>query len=247
MGLFTNPLGHAGYPPGVTGTPTTQPSSIRAATAQEAADGTLDNVYISPATAQSAVLLDFASPPALGFGSTTPRPVHATTLDSTGNTSLGTGAASVVNVGVASSTIGFFGATAVAKPASTDDLRTALINLGLYTTGGASPLNLNGGALTAGALTATGTSTIGSGAGVDTAIGNATGKVGFFGSAGVTVVTQGAITNNVASGGTGGTIDNFTDLTVYANDAATIRNDIYQLSLALANVVGALRNYGLLV
>ena len=243
MGLFTNPLGHAGYPPGVTGTPETQPASIRAAKEEELADNTLNNIYISPKTLSSS----FASPPDLGFGSTTPRPVHATTLDSTGNTSLGTGAASVVNVGVASSTIGFFGATAVEKPASTDDLRTTLINLGLYTTGGASPLNLNGGALTAGALTATGASTIGSGAGVDTAIGNATGKVGFFGSAGFTVVTQGAITNNVASGGTGGTIDNFTDLTVYANDAATIRNDIYQLSLALANVVGALRSYGLLV
>lgn len=171
MGLFTNPLGHAGYPPGVTGTPETQPASIRAAKEEELADNTLNNIYISPKTLSSS----FASPPDLGFGSTTPRPVHATTLDSTGNTSLGTGAASVVNVGVASSTIGFFGATAV------------------------------------------------------------------------TVVTQGAITNNVASGGTGGTIDNFTDLTVYANDAATIRNDIYQLSLALANVVGALRSYGLLV
>jgi hypothetical protein len=45
--------------------------------------------------------------------------------------------------------IGFFGATPVAKPGSTTDLRTALINLGLYTTGGASPLDLNGGVITA--------------------------------------------------------------------------------------------------
>ncbi len=44
--------------------------------------------------------------------------------------------------------IGFLGATAVARPSSTDDLRQSLINLGLYTTGGASPLNLNGGMLT---------------------------------------------------------------------------------------------------
>jgi hypothetical protein len=117
----------------------------------------------------------------------------------------------------------------------------------LYTTGGASPLNLNGGALTAGALTATGASTIGSGAGVATAVGNATGTLGFFGSAGATKVSQGAITNSVTAGGSTGTIANYTDLTVYANDAAAIRNDIYQLSLALANVVGALRSYGLLV
>jgi hypothetical protein len=90
MGLFSNPLGHAGYPPGVTGTPTTQPASIRAATAAEAAAGVLDNCYISPATAQSATALDFASPPVLGFGSTTPRPVHGTTIDSTTTITAGT-------------------------------------------------------------------------------------------------------------------------------------------------------------
>lgn len=50
MGLFSNPLGHAGYPPGVTGTPTTQPSAVRAATAAEVAAGVLDSVYISPST-----------------------------------------------------------------------------------------------------------------------------------------------------------------------------------------------------
>ncbi len=149
MGLFTNPLSHAGYPPGVTGTPTTQPSEVRAATLAEANAGVLDNVYISPSTQAAAVALDFASPPALGFGSTTPRPVHATTLDSTGLTSLATGAGAVANIGNATGTIGFFGATAVVKQTSTTDLRTALINLGLYTTGGASPLNLNGGTLTA--------------------------------------------------------------------------------------------------
>lgn len=83
MGLFTNPLGHAGYPPGVTGTPTTQPSAVRAATAAEAAAGVLTDVYISPATAESATALDFASPPVLGFGSTTARPVAATTITGT--------------------------------------------------------------------------------------------------------------------------------------------------------------------
>jgi len=48
MGLFTNPLGHAGYPPGVTGTPSTQPSAVRAATAAEVAAGVVDNAYITP-------------------------------------------------------------------------------------------------------------------------------------------------------------------------------------------------------
>ena len=95
MGLFTNPLSHAGYPPGVTGTPTTQPSAVRAATAAEAAAGTLTDVYISPATAQSATALDFASPPVTGYGSTTPRPVAATTLSASAPSV--SGASPVVN------------------------------------------------------------------------------------------------------------------------------------------------------
>ena len=45
--------------------------------------------------------------------------------------------------------IGFFNATPIVQPSNTTDLRQALINLGLYATGGATPLNLNGGALTA--------------------------------------------------------------------------------------------------
>jgi len=50
--------------------------------------------------------------------------------------------------------IGFLGAPAVVRPTSTTDLRQALIDLGLYTTGGATPLNLNGGTLTAGGVAA---------------------------------------------------------------------------------------------
>ncbi len=174
MGLFTNPLGHTGYPPGNTGTPSTKPSAVRAATAAEATAGTLNNVYLSPATASSiGAGANFASPGAIG--STTP-------------------------------------------------------NSGAFTT-----------------LTSTGVTTLASGAGVAAKLGNSTGTLGFFGATGATRVTQGAITNSVTAGGVTGTIANYTDLTVYANDSAAIRNDIYQLSLALANVVGALRSYGLLV
>lgn len=257
--MFTNPLSHAGYPPGVTGTPTTQPSEVRAATAAEAAAGILTDVYISPATADSATALDFASPPVLGFGSTTPRPVHATTLDSTlntllattagatavsianvaptgartgiyhggnsaqndtvtwfggnpsanaqsftvfggvpsggtqtvgfftgnasggvqafnlftgtraGTTNIATGIAahtvnlangvassSVLNIGSASSTIGFFGTTAAAKTNSTTDIKDSLVTYGLITDLGATPLNLDGGTLTAGVVSTTG-------------------------------------------------------------------------------------------
>lgn len=99
MGLFTNPLGYAGYPPGATGEPTTVNSTVRAATAAEAAAGTLDDAYISPATAQSATALDFASPPALGYGSTTPRPVAATTLSAVGATTINTSGAAATTIG----------------------------------------------------------------------------------------------------------------------------------------------------
>ena len=43
----------------------------------------------------------------------------------------------------------FWNATPIVQPANTTDLRQAIINLGLLATGGATPLNLNGGALTA--------------------------------------------------------------------------------------------------
>ncbi len=73
-------------------------------------------------------------------------------------------------------------------------------------------------------------------------------KLGFFAIA--TPVAQqvlgGAVTNNVTSGGTTRTIANYTDLTTYANDAAAIRNNFYQLAATQLSVVAALRNYGLL-
>ena len=369
MGLFSNPLGHAGYPPNVTGTPTTQPASIRAATAAEAAQGTLDNVYISPLTAQSATSLDFASPPVLGFGSTTPRPVHATTLDSTLNTLLATSASStavaIANVAPTAARTGdYHGGNSAQNDTVTwlggnPSANTQSFSvLGGTATGGTQTLNLGngiGGALTVnianGATTTNTTLNIMSGVGVTgantanllnnpriTTIGfsdvapsaarttrfnggnsaqndvvswfsgdpsantqsfsiftgapsggtqtvgiftgnasggtqafnlltgtnpatanictgaaahtlnllSATGLLGCFGAPAVVQQAQGAITNSVTVGGTTGTIADFTDLTTYANDAATIRNDIYQLALALDGVITGLRNYGIL-
>jgi hypothetical protein len=52
--------------------------------------------------------------------------------------------------------LGFFNATPVVQPANTTDLRTILINLGLLASGGATPLDLNGGALTAQSATLSG-------------------------------------------------------------------------------------------
>lgn len=73
--------------------------------------------------------------------------------------------------------------------------------------------------------------------------------IAFF-ATGTTVAVQTGpvlnITNSVTSGGTDGTIANYTDLTVYSNDAAAIRNDIYQLARTVKFCSDALRAYGLL-
>ena len=83
--------------------------------------------------------------------------------------------------------LGFYNATPIVQPANTTDLRTALINLGLYATGGASPLNLNGGALTTTGDSALGQITIDDGKNIvlntttGTKIGTATTqKLGFY-------------------------------------------------------------------
>lgn len=62
---------------------------------------------------------------------------------------LGTSSGSMVGTGTTQK-LAFFGSTPIVQPANTTDIRTALINLGLLATGGASPLDLNGGALRAG-------------------------------------------------------------------------------------------------
>jgi hypothetical protein len=68
-----------------------------------------------------------------------------------------------------------------------------------------------------------------------------------FGASPQSQQTSGAdLTNNVTSGGTSDQIDNWTDLTTYATDAAAIRNAVYQLSRKLKQVNDALRDYGLL-
>lgn len=53
------------------------------------------------------------------------------------------------------SLIGFYGATPVDKPAATEDIKDLLVAFGLMTDSGASPLNLDGGDLTASTATVT--------------------------------------------------------------------------------------------
>jgi len=74
-----NPNGYDGQP----GTQYKQ-GIVRFATDAEVTAGTATNVAVTVAQLNSVSTgANFASPPALGFGSTTPRPVHGTTIDST--------------------------------------------------------------------------------------------------------------------------------------------------------------------
>jgi hypothetical protein len=151
-------------PNGYDGSPGTQYKQgiVRLATDEEVLAGTAKNVVVTVAQLNSVSTgANFASPPILGFGSTTPRPVHATTLDSTGLTSIASGAGAVTNIGNTTGTIGFFGITAAARPGATTDIKDGLALMGLITNGGATPLNLDGGAFTAGTVAAVSTITAG--------------------------------------------------------------------------------------
>lgn len=55
-----------------------------------------------------------------------------------------------------------------------------------------------------------------------------------------------SVTNNVTTGGTADQGDDFTNLTIYATDAPTIRNNIYQLWQKLDRMADGLRTLGLL-
>ncbi len=71
-------------------------------------------------------------------------------------------------------------------------------------------------------------------------------QIGFFGAATAAQQTSGAnLTNNVTSGGTTDQVDNWTDLSTYATDAAAIRNAVYQLARKLKQVNDGLRALGL--
>jgi hypothetical protein len=73
------------------------------------------------------------------------------------------------------------------------------------------------------------------------------GKMGFFGTSPQSQQTSGGnVTNNVTSGGTTDTIADITDQVIYANDAANIRNDIYQLARKVKQINDGLRVYGML-
>jgi 2-keto-3-deoxy-6-phosphogluconate aldolase len=90
--------------------------------------------------------------------STTRLKVLRDTFTEATNITLGTVTGSKIGTATTQK-LGFFNATPIVQPANTADLRQSLIDLGLYASGGATPLSLNGGNLTAAALlTSTGIS-----------------------------------------------------------------------------------------
>lgn len=89
-------------PNGYDGSPGTQYKQgiVRLATNAEATAGTATNVAVTPEQLNAVSTgANFASPPVLGFGSTTPRPVHATTLSALGTVTLNTSGAATTTIG----------------------------------------------------------------------------------------------------------------------------------------------------
>lgn len=129
-------------------------------------------------------------------------------------------------IGTASTAkIGLYGATPVDQAANTEDLKDVLVALGVIATGGATPLNLDSGAITAGdantlgSLTITDAKDVTIGTTTGTKIGTAaTAKVGFFGKA---PATQAAV------------------ITVDTSDTSATN-----ISPAIASVIAALKTFG---
>lgn len=78
------------------------------------------------------------------IGATTVTDATDITLGSTTGTKIGT---------ATTQKLAFFNSTPIVRPGNTTDLRVVLTNLGLLASGGATPLNLNGGAFTAASAT----------------------------------------------------------------------------------------------
>jgi hypothetical protein len=65
-----------------------------------------------------------------------------------------------IEAGGTAGLVGFLGAAAVARQANTTDLKDVLVNFGFLTDGGATPLNTDGGALTAAGTNSLGATTL---------------------------------------------------------------------------------------
>jgi hypothetical protein len=146
--------------------------------------------------------------------------------DSLGIRTLTLGSTNGVKIGATGNKIGFLGAAPIVRPVGTTDLRTALINLGLYSSGGATPLNLNGGAFTAATGVFSGNVTIGGTLGLTGTL-SLTGNETIGGTLGVTglstlgslSVTNGTTLNTATVNGTLGVTGVFTGTTAVFSSA----------------------------
>jgi hypothetical protein len=140
--------------------------------------------------------------------------------------------------------LAFFNSTPIVQPTSTTDLRVALINLGLVATGGASPLDLNGGALTVGSATIADAGNVALNTTTGTKIGTATGqKLGFWNAtpviqpaaAGQATVAQ---TQTTLTDSTGGAVS--TTLAAITAGAAYAQADMTATKNAIASLAAEL-------
>lgn len=123
-------LGYCAYPGGTTFTPPAAPSTV------------VGNIVLNQTgTAQNY----FAGE--IMVGTTTPT-FNAITMGAGKNVYLDSTTGSKIGTAITQK-LGFWNATPVVQPIGTTDLRQAMINIGIYASGGASPLDLNGGSLTA--------------------------------------------------------------------------------------------------
>lgn len=257
MGLFSNPLGHAGFPPGATAPATTVNSTVRAATLAESTAGTRSDVYISPALQSAFDAAIFAVPPALG--STTPNAVSSTTLGATGLASLATmNTTGDTNLATAVTAT----AVSIAGAANTGAL---VVNIATGASAADSTVNILNGANSAGTPrfnVATGSATgailnfgtgpnttsisVGTGAAANQVrIASSTSSLGFYGKLPTAVQVLPTVTNSSTGVGVAGTISALPDLTVFANSASQIDGNFNQIAIYMNQITTALTNLGL--
>ena len=147
-------------PNGYDGSPGTQYKQgiVRFATDAEVSTGTATNVAVTVAQLNSVSTgANFASPPVLGFGSTTPRPVHATTLSASGLASL----AAALTVGTTLDVTGLstLAALTVVGTTSINASGSGVTTIGTGGTGATNIGNATGNTIITGSLTTTTTLT----------------------------------------------------------------------------------------
>jgi hypothetical protein len=242
MGLFTNPLGHAGYPPDATAPANMVNSTVRAATTTESqatatttpAVSKLKSVYLSPATLGSALTTNLSSPPPIG--DTAPNTIAATTLSSTGDTVLAT-AVTATSVNIANAV----------------NTGALVVNIAGGANAADATVNILTGNATAGTQTfqvATGTRPasvrIATGAAANAVrIASSTSTLGFFGKAPAVQQTVALITNSVTTTGTPSTVINMTSTTSFGDSALSINENFSQIAQSLVQLTAAIRNLGL--